>query len=243
MGFALITGSSRGIGAAIAKMLASDGFDIAINYVSNSAAAEKVAEECHAFGVKAEIFRADVSSFEECSDMIAAACEKLGTPSVLVNNAGINRDSLLVRMSEAQFDEVLSKNLKSCFNMCRLIAPIMMKARSGRIINISSVAGIAGNAGQVNYAASKAAIIGLTKSAAKELGGRGITVNAIAPGFTSTDMTESLPDKVRDEAIASISLRRFASPEDIAGAAAFLASDRAAYITGQVLVVDGGMRL
>ncbi len=243
MGFAIVTGSSRGIGAAIARALARDGFDIAVNFVSNAPLAERVVEDCRSLGVSAECFQADVSDYEQCERMITDACKAFGTPEVLVNNAGRIRDGMLARMTEEQFDSIIAANLKSAFNMTRLIAPLMMKARAGRIINITSVAGISGNAGQVNYSASKAGMIGMTKSAAKELGGRGITVNAVAPGFTESDMTDSLSDAVKEAALKAVSLRRFGKPEEIADAVSFLASPRASYITGHVLVIDGGLAI
>lgn len=243
MGLAIVTGSSRGIGAAIARALARDGFDIAVNYVSNASLAERVVEDCRGFGVQAERFMADVSDYEQCERLLEDARRAFGTPEVLVNNAGRVRDGLLARMTEEQFDSIISANLKSAFNMMRVVTPHMMKARAGRIINITSVAGVSGNAGQVNYSASKAGMIGMTKSASRELGGRGITVNAVAPGFTESDMTGSLSETVRDAALKSVSLRRFAKPEEIADGVSFLASPRASYITGHVLVIDGGLAI
>ena len=192
-------------------------------------------------GVDADCFTADVSQFEECAEMVKRVMARWGRIDVLVNNAGITRDGLIARMGEAQFDDVIAANQKSVFNMMRQVVPVMMKQRGGRIINISSVAGVYGNAGQLNYSASKAAIIGMTKSAAKELGARGITVNAVAPGFIETDMTEKLPDKAKAAIIERISLGRTGKPEDVANAVAFLAGDSASYITGQVLCVDGGI--
>ena len=241
---ALITGATQGIGACIAKRLAEDGFNIAINCRSEQ---EKengglaVQEACRAFGVEAECFIASVSDFAACGEMAAAVKERFGSIDVLVNNAGVTKDGLIARMGEAQFDDVIAANQKSVFNMMRQVVPVMMKQRGGRIINISSVAGVYGNAGQLNYSASKAAIIGMTKSAAKELGARGITVNAVAPGFIETDMTEKLPDKAKAAIIERISLGRTGKPEDVANAVAFLAGDSASYITGQVLCVDGGI--
>ena len=242
MATALITGSSRGIGAAIALRLAKDGFDIALNDLNegmfeNNDIAEKIRE----FGVKCEIFLADVSDYSQCEEMVGSVKEKFGGLDVLVNNAGITKDGLMARMSEEQYDKVIAVNQKSVFNMMKLAGKIMMKQRSGRIINLASVVGISGNAGQVNYAASKAGIIGMTKSAAKELASRGITVNAVAPGFIETEMTEVLSDKLKEEMRGQIPLARMGQPEDVAKAVAFLASDSAAYITGQVLQVDGGM--
>lgn len=240
---AIVTGAKRGIGRAIAAALAKDGFNVALN-VRNEGSVEEaraVMKECMAHGVDADIFTADVSKFEECAEMVKKIVTRFGSIDVLVNNAGITRDGLIARMSEEQYDEVIAANQKSVYNMIRQVTPIMMKQRQGSIINLSSVVGVRGNAGQLNYAASKAAIIGMTLSAAKELGGRGITVNAVAPGFIETDMTASLPDKVREQLAGAISLKRMGTPEDVAGAVAFLAGDKARYITGQVLCVDGGM--
>lgn len=240
---AIITGASRGIGAATAKRLAQDGYDVVLNCVSNVAKAEAVAEECRAFGVTAVAKAWDVADYDACKAALAEIKKELGVPAVLVNNAGITRDGLLIRMKPEQFDAVISANLKGCFNMLSLTAAMMIRAKFGRIINITSVTGLHGNAGQVNYAAAKAGVIGITKTAAKELGARGITVNAIAPGFIETDMTDVLPEEIKEGASKQIPLGHFGKPEDIAGAAAFLASDSASYITGQVLVVDGGLTM
>lgn len=238
---ALITGASRGIGAAIARRLAKDGYNIVINYRNSAEAAMRLEDECRGFGVKTLTWKADVADFEQCQVMVNAAIEEFGGIDLLVNNAGITHDGLLVRMSEEQFDKVIEGNLKSAFNLLRLVGEKMFRAKTGKIINISSVVGISGNAGQVNYAASKAGIIGMTKSAARELGARGITVNAIAPGFIETDMTAELPGAAKDAMQGSITLKRAGKPKDIAGAVSFLASPDADYITGQVLVVDGGL--
>lgn len=237
---ALVTGASRGIGACIAETLASKGYDIAINCRSIDAAAG-VAEKCRAFNVQVECFPADVSKFDECGKLIAAVAEKFGSIDLLVNNAGIVRDTLMVRMSEEQFDSVVDVNMKSVFNMMHYAGKLMMRAKKGKIVNITSVVGLYGNPGQVNYSAAKAGIIGMTMTAAKELGPRGITVNAVAPGFIETDMTDTLPDKVKEMTLAGIALGRMGKPSDVANAVAFLASDEASYITGQVLVVDGCM--
>lgn len=241
MGIAVITGASRGIGAAIARKLAHEGHDVVINCASNVDKAEVVAQECRALGVRAVAKAWDVADHAACDAALKEIKAELGVPTILVNNAGITKDGLLVRMSEAQFDDVIRINLKGTFNMTALCGAMMMRAKTGTIINLSSIVGVTGNAGQVNYAASKAGVIGLTKSAAKELGARGIRVNAIAPGYIESDMTDVLPDEVKAAMLNQITLKRAGKPEDIANVAAFLASDAAAYITGQVLVVDGGM--
>lgn len=241
---ALITGASQGIGACIAKRFAKDGYTVAINCRSEAEVengGKQVKEECEAFGATAECFIASVSDFSECEEMVKQVKEKFGSIDVLVNNAGITKDGLIARMSEEQFDIVASVNYKGVFNMIRHVTPIMMKQRSGRIINVTSVAGLYGNQGQINYSASKAGVVGMTLSAAKELGPRNITVNAVAPGFIETPMTDVLPEKYKEEVKAQIPLRRFGKPEEIAGAVAFLAGDDAAYISGQIIVIDGAM--
>ena len=235
---ALITGASRGIGAAIAVRLAKAGFYVALNCRNPEDVAETAAR-CAEYGVQVKCYGADVSRFDLCGQMVKAVAADFGSLDVLVNNAGITRDGLLPRMSEEQFDSVISVNLKSVFNMMRHASGLMIRQRSGRIINISSVVGVYGNAGQANYAASKAGIIGMTKTAAKELGKRGITVNAIAPGFIRSSMTDTLPEQIKETMLGAIALGRFGEPEDVAGAVAFLASDEAAYISGQVLEIDG----
>lgn len=239
---ALITGASQGLGAAMAKRLAEDGFNIAINCYSEREVENggtQVAEECRAFGVEAECFICDVSKFELCAEMVKAVKDRFGTIDVLVNNAGITKDGLLVRMSEEQFDAVTNVNYKSVFNMTRHIGAVMMRQKSGRIINVSSVAGVSGNAGQFNYSASKAGIIGMTMTTAKELGPRGITCNAIAPGFINTAMTAVLEDEYKEAIKKQISLRRYGEPEEVAGVVSFLAGKDASYVSGQVIVIDG----
>ena len=238
---ALVTGASRGIGAAIAKKLAARGFMVIINYGHSSAAAEEVKNQIEQAGGQAVLMQGDVSSGDDVDRMFKDIKKTWGRLDVLVTNAGINRDTLLVRMKEDQWDAVLSTDLKSVFFTTKAAASLMMRQRSGSIINIASVVGITGNAGQANYAAAKAGVIGFTKSAAKELAARGIRVNAIAPGFIETDMTDAIPEKIREGMLETIPLRRGGKAEDVANAVAFLASDDAGYITGQVLKVDGGM--
>ena len=238
---ALVTGASRGIGAAIAKKLAARGFMVIINYGHSSAAAEEVKNQIEQAGGQAVLMQGDVSSGDDVDRMFKDIKKTWGRLDVLVNNAGINRDTLLVRMKEDQWDAVLSTDLKSVFFTTKAAASLMMRQRSGSIINIASVVGITGNAGQANYAAAKAGVIGFTKSVAKELAARGIRVNAIAPGFIETDMTDAIPEKISEGMLETIPLRRGGKAEDVANAVAFLASDDAGYITGQVLKVDGGM--
>jgi len=238
---AIVTGASRGIGRAIALKLAAAGANIVLNYVNNQEEATKLAGKLTELGIEALAVRADVSNFNEAQVLVAKAKEAFGTVDILVNNAGITRDGLIMRMSEEDFDRVLDVNLKGVFNCCRHVAPVMVKQKAGRIINITSVVGLVGNAGQANYAASKAGIIGLTKSLAKEIGSRNITVNAVAPGFIETDMTSELPEKVREAAQENTALKRLGKPENVADAVYFLAADSGAYITGQVISVDGGL--
>ncbi len=238
---AVVTGASGGIGRAIAMAFASQHANVAVHYNSNQASALAVKEEIERLGGKAEIFAGNLADEEACRRMFADIQKTLGPVDILVNNAGITRDGLVFGMPDEDFDLVVDTNLKSCFHGIRFVGRQMLKRRYGRIINISSVSGVAGNAGQANYAASKAGIIGLTKSAAKELASRNITVNAIAPGYVKTPMTEVLAEEVKERIRDHIPMGRFAEPEDIANAAVFLASDLASYITGQVLVVDGGM--
>jgi 3-oxoacyl-[acyl-carrier protein] reductase len=238
---AVVTGAGKGIGRAIALKLAQHGASIVINYRSSAKEAEEVIQEIRKNGGKAEMVQGDVSSFEDADKVIKFAVESFGRLDILVNNAGITKDTLLLRMKEEDFSKVLDVNLKGVFNCTKHASAVMLKQKSGKIINISSVVGLIGNAGQSNYAAAKAGILGFTKSVAKELGTRGITVNAIAPGFITTDMTEVLADKVKEKLIENVPLKRLGSPEDVANLAAFLASDNASYITGQVINVDGGM--
>ena len=243
---AVVTGASRGIGRAVARRLAEEGMDVVLNYTSEAseAAAHAQASELQArCGVHAAAVRADVSSSCEAAALIDAAIERFGRIDVLVNNAGITKDGLLMRMKEEDFDRVLAVNLKGTYNCCRAAAGPMAKARFGRIVNMSSIVGVRGNAGQANYAASKAGVIGLTLALAKELAPRDITVNAIAPGFIETDMTHVLGEKARASIADRIGLRRLGKPADVAHLAAFLASPEAAYITGQVICVDGGLTL
>ncbi len=240
----LITGASQGIGACIAQTFAAKGYNIAINCRSQKElenGGKETADKCRSHGVEAECFIADVSDFEQCATLVKQAAERFGGIGVLVNNAGITRDGLLALMGEDQFDSVIAVNLKSVFNMMHHVAKVMIKAKGGKIVNISSVAGLYGNPGQINYSASKAGVVGMTLTAAKELGARGINVNAVAPGVIATPMTAAMPEKAKEAALAGIALKREGVPADIANAVAFLASEEASYITGQVLVVDGGM--
>lgn len=238
---ALVTGAGRGIGRAIAVELARHGYHILVDYAGNASAAEETVALCQAEGVDAFAVQADVSDEEAVKGLVKSALERFGRIDVLINNAGITRDNLMLRMSAEDFDLVIEKNLRGAFLMTKYVGKEMLHQRSGRIVNISSVVGVHGNAGQANYAASKAGLIGLTKTTALEYTSRGITANAIAPGFIDTDMTKVLPEKVKEAMLQQIPLRQFGSPEDVAKAAAFLASDDARYITGQVLGVDGGM--
>jgi 3-oxoacyl-[acyl-carrier protein] reductase len=238
---AVVTGASRGIGKAVAIKLASLGANIVLNYRSSIKSVEEVLAEIKAMGSNAVAVQGDISNFAEAEKVIKAAVENFGSLDILINNAGITKDGLLARMKEEDFDIVIETNLKGAFNCIRHATPIMMKQRKGRIINMSSVVGVAGNAGQINYAASKAGVIGMTKSAAKELASRGITVNAIAPGFIQTDMTDALSDKVKEELLSGIPLKRLGQAEEVAELAAFLATESASYITGQVININGGM--
>lgn len=238
---ALVTGAGRGIGRAIALALAEKGMFVIVNYNGSAAKAQETVEKIRHAGGEAVSAACDVSDYNACGEMITALVKEYGHIDVLVNNAGITRDNLLMKMSEEDFDRVIAVNLKGCFNTIKHLSRQLLKQRSGKIINISSVTGVMGNAGQANYCASKAGVIGLTKSAARELGSRGITVNAVAPGFIETEMTESLPDTVKAALTEQILLKRTGTAEEVAKVVAFLASDAANYITGQVISVDGGM--
>lgn len=238
---AFITGATRGIGKQIALTLAQEGYNIIINYREENEDLKNTKEQIEEQNVKCLAVKGDVSNYENCKKMTEEAITEFGQIDILVNNAGITKDTLLVRMKPEEFEKVIDVNLKGTFNVTQNIIPHMMKARSGRIINISSVVGIAGNAGQTNYSASKAGIIGFTKSLAKEVASRNILVNAIAPGFIQTNMTDVLKDDIKEQISKNIPLKRMGTPEDIAGVVKFLASKESSYITGQVLVVDGGM--
>ncbi len=240
---ALVTGAGRGIGRAIALSLAAQGAVVLVNYNGSRERALEVVAEIEKNGGSAEAVCCNVSDFEACGSMVEEIVKKYSRVDILVNNAGITRDNLLARMTEAEFDEVIATNLKGAFNTIRHLSRQFLKQRSGRIINISSVSGVIGNAGQANYSASKAGVIGLTKSAARELASRGICVNAVAPGFVDTEMTQAMPVKTREAAVAMVPMGRMGSVDDIARAVVFLAGSGADYITGQVLCVDGGMAI
>ncbi len=241
MSVALITGGSRGIGRTIAEKLAKSGYNIVICYSGNESAAQEAIAECKKQGVQAIYIKADVSNKDDVNNMFGEIKELMGPVDVLVNNAGITRDGLLLRMTENDFDDVIDTNLKGTFLCTKAAIKDMMKARKGRIINISSIVGVQGNAGQANYCASKAGIIGFTKSVAREYGSKGVTVNAVAPGFIQTAMTDTLPDSVKDAYLKQIPAGRFGTAEDVANVVEFLASDKASYVTGQVIEVTGGM--
>lgn len=240
---AVVTGASRGIGKAIALKMAEAGATVVINYNGSADKAEEVCKEIAEQGGEASTYQCNVSEFEACEKFIQGVIAKYGKLDILVNNAGVTRDGLLMKMTEEDFDKVIDTNLKGTFNCVRFASRQMLKQRGGRIINISSVSGIMGNPGQANYSASKAGVIGLTKACARELASRHITVNAIAPGFIDTDMTDVLGESVKEEAVKQIPLGTFGKPEDIANLAVFLASEQANYITGQVIPVDGGMSI
>ena len=236
---ALITGATRGIGKEIALELAQNGYDIAVNY--RGTIDEDLKKEIEAYNVRCEFVEADVSNFEQCESMIKETIEKYGRIDVLVNNAGITKDGLIMRMKKEDFEAVIDVNLVGTFNVTRNVIPYMIKQKSGRIINVSSVVGVAGNAGQTNYSASKAGVIGFTKSLAKEVASRNILVNAIAPGFIDTDMTKVLSDNVKEGINAQIPLKRMGTPNEVAKVVKFLASEDSSYVTGQVINIDGGM--
>ena len=238
---ALVTGASRGIGRAIALRLAGEGAKVAINYAGKTTKAEAVKAEIEQNGGEAILVQADVADSSAVEAMVAKVTEAFGQIDILVNNAGITRDGLLMRMKEEDFDAVVNTNLKGVFHCTKTVSKLMMKKRSGRIINMASVVGIMGNAGQTNYAAAKAGVIGFSKSAAKELAARGITVNVVAPGFIDTDMTAAMTDKAKELTLTGIPMKKMGTPEDVANAVLFLASDCASYITGQTVNVDGGM--
>lgn len=238
---ALVTGASRGIGKAIANQFAIEGANVAITYIHNQELAEQVVADLSAVGILAKAYRCNAADFAETEQLVKQVQDDFGRIDILVNNAGKTSDTLMLRMTENQWDEVIANNLKSVFNTIHAVSPIMLKQKSGTIINMASIVGLYGNAGQANYAASKAGIIGLTKSMAKELGSRGIRVNAIAPGFVETDMTANLSEEMKENTLKTIALRRLGKPEDIARCALFLASELSSYITAQVLVCDGGM--
>ena len=240
---ALVTGGSRGIGRAICLELARQGAAVAVNYAGNEQAAQETVEACRALGVQAEAFQADVSDPAACEELISQVKERFGRLDILVNNAGVTRDGLLMTAKAEDFDRVLDTNLKGAYFCMKAAAKLMMRQRYGRIVNLSSVVGLRGNAGQTNYSASKAGLIGLTKSLAKELASRNVTVNAVAPGFIATDMTAALPEAVRTEMCKTIPEGHAGQPEDVANAVAFFAAEQSSYLTGQVLCVDGGMAM
>ncbi|MCM1172190.1 MAG: 3-oxoacyl-[acyl-carrier-protein] reductase [Clostridium sp.] len=240
---AIVTGGSRGIGRAICLALAKAGANVVTCYAHGAEGADETVKLCGELGVQAMAVQADVAVSEDVTRLIDAVKEKFGSIDILVNNAGITRDNLILKMNEADFDQVIDTNLKGAFLCIKGVSKLMLKQRAGRIINISSVVGVRGNAGQVNYSASKAGLIGMTKSVAKELASRGITVNAVAPGFIETDMTAKLPEPVIEETMKSIPMRTIGKGEDVANLVAFLASDEARYITGQIICVDGGMAM
>ena len=244
MATAIITGSARGIGAAIALRLAKDGFDIALNDISEAMFENNdIMDQIRAQGVKCEKYVADVSKYADCEAMVKAVKDDFGSIDVLVNNAGITRDGLMARMGEEVYDLVIAVNQKSVFNMTKLVGTVMMKQRSGRIVNLSSVAGLYGNPGQMNYSASKAAIIGMTKTTAKELGSRGVTCNAVAPGFISTPMTDKLTEEQKAKMLEAIAMKRYGTVDEIAGVVSFLSGKDSSYVTGQVIEISGGLSM
>ena len=239
---AIVTGSGRGIGAAIAKRLAKDGFDIVVNELS-AEAGEQTAEECRALGVKASVYACDVSDYAQCEEMVKKVKEEFGAIDVLVNNAGITRDGLLLRMSEETYDDVIRINQKSVFNMTKLVGAVMLRQKSGSVVNLASVAGLYGNPGQMNYSASKGAVIAMTKTSAKELGSRGIRVNAVAPGFISTPMTDKLTDEQKNAILAQIAMKRYGTADEVANVVAFLCGEQSSYVTGQIIEISGGLSM
>lgn len=238
-----VTGSARGIGANIAATLAEDGYDIVINDIMPEENASEIIKLCEEKGAKVLFIQSDVSKPESCENAIKMTLDTFGGIYGLINNAGINKDALLIKMTEEQYDAVMNVNLKSVFNMSKAVTSAMLKAKEGRIVNISSIVGLFGNAGQTNYSAAKAGMIGFTKSLAKEIGSRGITVNAVAPGYIKTTMTDALDDKAKNELTSRIALRRLGTSQDIADIVSFLMSEKASYITAQVISVDGGMSI
>lgn len=238
---ALITGGNGGIGKAISIKLAKQGYDIAINYYSDYESALEIKTICEKYKVNVMLYKCDVSNFDEVENMMRNIVEQMGRIDVLVNNSGVTKDTLILRMKESDFDRVIDINLKGCFNCIKHIAKIMMKQKFGVIVNISSVVGLVGNVGQVNYSASKSGILGITKSVAKELVSLNVRCNAIAPGFIETDMTENLPETVKEDILKSIPMKKMGNPEDVANVVSFLVSDESKYVTGQVINVDGGM--
>ncbi len=241
---AVITGSSRGIGAAIALRLAKDGCNIALNDLNEGMFENNtILDEIRGLGVEAEIFCADVSKYDQCETMVKAVKERFGTIDILINNAGITRDGLMARMPEEQYDMVIAVNQKSVFNMMKLAGNVMIRQKHGRIVNLASVAGLYGNPGQINYSASKAAIIGMTKTAAKELGSRNINVNAVAPGFIQTPMTDKLTDEQKSKMLEAIAMKRYGTVDEIAGVVSFLCSEDSSYVTGQTIEISGGLSM
>lgn len=246
MATALITGASQGIGACIARRLAKDGFNIAINHFpsdGDKANAEKVAEQCKEFGVDAKLYAANVAKYDECEAMVKQVKKDFGSIDALINNAGITRDGLMVRMKESDYDAVIAVNQKSVFNMMKLVGAIMIRQKSGAIVSLASVAGLYGNPGQINYSASKGAIISMTKTCAKELGSRGVRANAVAPGFIKTPMTDVLTEEQKNEMLGLVAMKRYGNPEEIASVVSFLVSDDASYVTGQTIEISGGLMM
>lgn len=239
----MVTGGTRGIGRAIAQAFAAQGANIVINYRSNEAEASAAREALESYGVEVLAVKADISDFQQVASLVEEAILRFKTIDVLVNNAGITRDNLMIRMEESEFDQVIDTNLKGAFNCMHHVAKKMLKQRQGRIINIASVSGLVGNAGQINYAASKAGLVGMTKTAARECAARGVTVNAVAPGFIETEMTAVLPENVQKDILTKIPLKRMGKPEEVAALVSFLASEASSYITGQLFTVDGGMTM